>query len=385
MPSFVDSTAAEFCYIDLDFNDSRAKLARCAAFVAATDSRYGFSSNDLRQLGGSELSRIPDLYQVDHEWSGKGEIEVKPPSAGNRIVVKLYWNVAPLACENFATLCWNGSQGKPAPNGESGKPMTYRGSTVHRIQTDFVLQAGDFVKSNGSAGESIFGGKKFKDERPGLSLEHDRKGVLSMGNSGKNSNSSQFFITLAAVPQCNGKHVVFGEVVSGFAVLDYATTFATKEGTPTVPVIITDCGLYTPFETPGSGYWLDQPDDEAYSGISPVFVMRPRVAIVAPSSAIVARFVNAIGSVCDVVAPLCTDKECVSVSKSLTKLLENFGVDVILVAPACFSLVADFGLPPKWSSWKKSGVILEAKYVEALAVIRSQSWLYDESKFDGAA
>ena len=84
-------------------------------------------------------------------------------------------------------------------------------------------------------------------------------------------------------------------------------------------------------------------------------------------------------------APLCTDKECVSVSKSLTKLLENFGVDVILVAPACFSLVADFGLPPKWSSWKKSGVILEAKYVEALAVIRSQSWLYDESKFDGAA
>ncbi|KAI2489718.1 hypothetical protein MHU86_24863 [Fragilaria crotonensis] len=210
MPSFINASAAEFCFIDLDFNDSRAKFARCAAFVAATDSRYGFSSNDLRLLG------------------------------------------------------------KPVPTGESGKPMTYRGSTVHRIQTDFVLQAGDFVKGNGSAGESIFGGKKFKDERPGLLLGHDRNGVLSMGNSGKNSNSSQFFITLAAAPQCNGKHVVFGEVVSGFAVLDYATTFATKDGTPTVPVTITDCGLYTPFKLRDPDTGSDQPDDEAYSGISPV-------------------------------------------------------------------------------------------------------------------
>jgi cyclophilin family peptidyl-prolyl cis-trans isomerase len=385
MPSSVNASTAEFCYIDLDFNDSRAKLARCAAFVAATDSRYGFSSNDLRLLGGSELSRIPDLFQVDHEWSGKGAIEVKPPLAGNRIVVKLYWIVAPLACENFATLCWNGSQGKPAPTGESGKAMTYRGSNVHRIQSDFVLQAGDFVKGNGSAGESIFSGKKFKDERPGLLLNHDSKGVLSMGNSGKNSNSSQFFITFAAAPQCNGKHVVFGEVVSGFSVLDYATTFATKDGTPTVPVTITDCGLYTPFKTPGAGYWFDQPDDEAYSGVSPIFVQRPRVAVVAPSGAVIARFVKALGSLCDIVAHLCTDQKGNAVSKEMFQLLENFGADVILVAPACVSLIADFTLPPKWSSLEESKVILEAKYVEALEVIRTRSWLSGESKLDGAA
>lgn len=71
---------------------------------------------------------------------------------------------------------------------------------------------------NGSGGESVFGGKKFKDERPGLQLKHDAKGVLSMGNSGKNSNTSQFFITFQPAPTCDGKHVVFGKVVSGFEV-----------------------------------------------------------------------------------------------------------------------------------------------------------------------
>jgi hypothetical protein len=117
-----------------------------------------------------------------------------------------------------------------------------------------------------------------------------------MGNSGKNSNSSQFFITLNATPQCNGKHVVFGEVVSGFSVLNYAKTFGSKDGTPSVPVTITDCGIFTPFETPAAGYWFDQPDNEAYSGVSPIFVVRPRVAVVAPVAAIVERFVKALES-----------------------------------------------------------------------------------------
>lgn len=384
MPSSVNASTAGFCFIDLDLDDSRAKLARCAAFVAATDSRYGFSSSDLRQLGGSEVSRLPDLMQLDHEWSGKGPIQVKPPTGGNRIVVKLYWDVAPLACENFATLCWNGSQGKPAPTGESGRAMTYRNSNVHRIQTDFVLQAGDFVKGNGSGGESIFGGKKFKDERPGLLLEHNREGILSMGNSGKNSNSSQFFITLTATPQCNGKHVVFGEVVSGFSVLDYAKTFGSKDGTPTVPVTITDCGVFTPFETPAAGYWFDQPDEEAYAGISPIFVVRPRVAVIAPVAAVLERFVKALGSVCDVVASISSDRGDDSILDKVKNLLLNFGVDVILVAPACTDLMMPLELPPSWP-FDKTKVVIEAKPVEALAVVHTQSWLSNEWQLDGLA
>ena len=66
--------------------------------------------------------------------------------------------------ENFATLCANGSGQAKSPVGESGKELTYRNSKVHRVETGFVLQAGDFVMGNGAGGESIFGrGKKFKD------------------------------------------------------------------------------------------------------------------------------------------------------------------------------------------------------------------------------
>jgi len=59
------------------------------------------------------------------------------------------------------------------------------------------------VKGDGSGGESIYGGK-FKDEKAGLALKHDAVGVLSMANSGRNSNSSQFFLTLAPASQCDG-------------------------------------------------------------------------------------------------------------------------------------------------------------------------------------
>ncbi len=74
------------------------------------------------------------------------------------------------------------------------------------------------VSGDGSGGDSIYGGK-FNDEKPALKLKHAAMGVVSMANSGKNANTSQFFITLAAAPQCDGKHVVFGEVTAGLDVL----------------------------------------------------------------------------------------------------------------------------------------------------------------------
>lgn len=153
MTNGVTATSAGYCFVDLDIDSHRLKLATAAAFVAATDSRYGFSSKDLRLLGGSELSRIEDLIATDHEWSSKvsSGVEIRPPSSGNRIVVKLFWDVAPLACENFATLCLHGSllpgstekKAKPAPLGECGKPLTYRGSSIHRVVPGFVAQGGD--------------------------------------------------------------------------------------------------------------------------------------------------------------------------------------------------------------------------------------------------
>ena len=182
-----------YCFLDLDLDNSRKKLATCAAFVDSTNLTYGFSSKDLLSCGGSEISRLKELISTDHEWSSKGDIITQPPSEGNRIVIKLYWDVAPMACENFMTLCSNGSisdqpdtgnnkkveKVQPIPIGESGKPLSYRGCKVHRIVPGFVLQSGDFVLENGSGGECVFKNKKiFKDERAGLNLKHDRCGLL---------------------------------------------------------------------------------------------------------------------------------------------------------------------------------------------------------------
>jgi cyclophilin family peptidyl-prolyl cis-trans isomerase len=80
---------------------------------------------------------------------------------------------------------------------------TVQGIPFHRIVKGFCCQGGDVVKRDGSGGDSIHGAT-FNDEKPALKLKHSRPGVLSMANSGKNSNSSQFFFTLAATPQCDG-------------------------------------------------------------------------------------------------------------------------------------------------------------------------------------
>ena len=72
---------------------------------------------------------------------------------------------------------------------------------------------------DGSGGDSIYGGK-FNDEKNGLKAKHDKLGIVAMANSGKNSNTSQFYITLAKkLPQLDGKHVVFGQVVEGLDIL----------------------------------------------------------------------------------------------------------------------------------------------------------------------
>lgn len=390
MPSEINAETASFCFLDLDLNQHRSKLATTAAFVDATDSRYGFSSKDIRQLGGSEISRIPDLMACDHEWSSRaaqgGVVEIRPPAAGNRIVVKLFWDVAPLACENFATLCANGSllpwerKVKPAPIGESGKPMTYRESTVHRVIPGFIMQGGDFVFGNGSGGESIFG-KKFKDERAGLALKHDRRGILSMGNSGKNSNTSQFFITFQPAPQCDGKHVIFGKVVSGFEVLEAVEAVGTAGGEPKASITITDCGLWTPLQSAGAGYWLDLPDAESYSGVSSLFIVRPRVAVVAPNSTVFERFRKAcVGCVTSFLEV--KDDES-STAKEVNELLDGFAVDVVLVAPLCKSILSLIKLPSvqpsSWDTTSISTVAMECKPADALSVIQTLSWISQRS------
>ena len=99
------------------------------------------------------------------------------------------------------------------------------------------------------------GRKTFKDDVKGLKLRHDARGVVSMGNTGKNSNTSQFFITFAPCKQLDGKHVVFGRVVEGMEVLDMierecAVDPGGVSEEPRKSVVIADCGVLEGYSPP---------------------------------------------------------------------------------------------------------------------------------------
>ncbi|KAK5052096.1 heme binding [Exophiala bonariae] len=117
------------------------------------------------------------------------------------ITVELYNEHAPKTCKNFSTLAQRGY---------------YNNVIFHRIILDFMVQTGD-PTGTGRGGASIYG-EKFADEIH-ASLKHTGAGILSMANSGKDTNGSQFFITLAPTPWLDGKHTIFGRVKSGMKVV----------------------------------------------------------------------------------------------------------------------------------------------------------------------
>ncbi|KAI7233440.1 Peptidyl-prolyl cis-trans isomerase-like [Hortaea werneckii] len=117
------------------------------------------------------------------------------------IVVELYNDHAPKTCQNFSTLATRNY---------------YNGTVFHRIIPDFMIQGGD-PTGTGRGGSSVFG-DKFEDEIRS-DLKHTGAGILSMANSGPNTNGSQFFITLAPTPWLDGKHTIFGRVKSGMRVV----------------------------------------------------------------------------------------------------------------------------------------------------------------------
>ncbi len=155
-----------------------------------------------------------------------------------RIEFELYADTVPRTADNFRALC-TGEKG----TGQSGKPLHYKGSTFHRVIRGFMCQGGDFTRGNGTGGESIYGDRFADESFRGKAGKHDRKGLLSMANAGPNTNGSQFFITTVPTPHLDGRHVVFGEVVNGYEIVEAIERSATgPRDRPLQDVVIADCG-----------------------------------------------------------------------------------------------------------------------------------------------
>ncbi|KAK3380343.1 hypothetical protein B0T24DRAFT_647605 [Lasiosphaeria ovina] len=187
------------------------KLAANAAAYTTGRAAASFTSTGLTPETSGERAVLTDeewmLKPKRVKFKGYARVET---NLGD-LNVELHTETAPKAVWNFVRLAQKGY---------------YRGMAFHRNIKNFMIQGGD-PAGTGKGGASVWG-RPFADELEGPHT-HNARGVISMANKGKNTNSSQFFITYRPAPHLDHKHTIFGRVVDGLDVLDK------MEATPTDP------------------------------------------------------------------------------------------------------------------------------------------------------
>ncbi len=166
-------------------------LVFAVAFFGCQSSDTVKEKTEEQTTSTEEETQMPESMTVAVINTNMGTIEVE-----------LFADKTPKTVENFVGLANKGY---------------YDGIIFHRVIADFMLQGGD-PTGTGRGGESLWG-TSFADEFV-TELRHETPGILSMANSGPNTNGSQFFITLVPTPWLDGKHTIFGKVISGMNVVE---------------------------------------------------------------------------------------------------------------------------------------------------------------------
>ncbi|KAG1739892.1 cyclophilin-like domain-containing protein [Suillus paluster] len=160
------------------------------------------------------------------------DINIGETPAG-RIKMELFSDIVPKTAENFRQLCTGECR-------RDARPQGYKNATFHRVVPNFMCQGGDFLNGDGTGSFSIYG-KNFPDEN--FQEKHTGPGLLSMANSGPNTNGCQFFITTDKCDFLDGKHVVFGKVIDGMLTLRKIENVPTGQNNrPKLVVKIVECG-----------------------------------------------------------------------------------------------------------------------------------------------
>ncbi|KAI8819453.1 cyclophilin [Fimicolochytrium jonesii] len=250
-------------FLDIRIGDPSAQAAaldaysRATAFIAAKGAALGVDGNVKPEaLEDWQREMVLEAYQADPVWRAKGPISVTPPPSlpGGRLHIRLHTTTAPKTTLNFSTLC-TGSKGLSK---STKKPLHFLNTPIHRLIPSHIAQGGDITRHDGSGGDSIYSGT-FNDEKDGLKAKFTQPfdglpdpvktgGVFAMANSGKNSNTSQWFVTLPGadtkrIEKMNGKYVVFGHVVQGSEVLQVLNAVRVEGETPKERIEVVDCGV----------------------------------------------------------------------------------------------------------------------------------------------
>ena len=135
-------------------------------------------------------------------------------TTAGKIRIKLHGDKTPITVDNFVGLAEGTKEFTDPKTGKKEKRPYFDGVIFHRVVPGFVIQGGD-PTGTGTGGP----GYKFNNE-PHPELKHDKPGIVAMANAGRDTNGSQFYITLAPLPSLDGGYTVFGEVVEGQKVVE---------------------------------------------------------------------------------------------------------------------------------------------------------------------